>query len=66
MRNPSLVSAMIYTSVSLLAAALFLVATLASAHTLVERLGGTLWVFILSMIISMPLVTPVVKRRLMQ
>jgi hypothetical protein len=57
---------LIYTSVSLVAATLFFVATLASAHTLVERLGGTLWVFILSMIISMPLVTPVVKRRLMQ
>jgi hypothetical protein len=64
MKSISLVSALIYTGISLLAAGLFLLATMTGTYTLVERIGGTLWVFILSMIILMPLITPIVKRKL--
>jgi hypothetical protein len=64
MSNVGLVSAVIYTGLSLLAAAAFLAATLIGDHATIERLGGTLWVFILSMIILMPLVTPRVRKRI--
>jgi len=37
--------------------------TLAGEYTLVERIGGTGWVFVLSMIILMPIVTPLMKKR---
>jgi len=63
MKRIGTVSAVIYTGVSLLAAAVFLLMTLLGTYTGVERIGGTLWVFILSMIILMPLVTPMVKKR---
>ncbi|MBI3040508.1 MAG: hypothetical protein HYY80_02455 [Chloroflexi bacterium] len=48
---------------SLAASGLFLVATLAGEYTLVERIGGAGWVFLLSMIILMPIITPLVKKR---
>ena len=64
MKSVGFVSAIIYTGVSLLAAGLFLLATLPGRYTLVERAGGTAWVFILSMIILMPVVTPLVKKRI--
>ena len=62
-RRIGTVSAVIYTGISLLAGAIFLLLTLLGPYTGVERIGGTLWVFILSMIILMPLVTPMVKKR---
>ncbi len=65
MKNVGVVSAIIYTGASLVTAAIFLLATLAGTYTIVERIGGTLWVFILSMIILMPIVTPRVKKRLL-
>ena len=65
MKNVGLVSAVIYTGASMVIAAIFLLATLARTYTLVERVGGTLWVFILSMIILMPIVTPRVKKKLL-
>ncbi len=58
------ISAVIYTGTSLIVSGLFLVATLSGRYTLVERAGGAGWVFLLSMIILMPVVTPLVKRRL--
>ena len=64
MKNASLVSALFYTALSAIAAAAFFLATLTGTYTTVERLGGTLWVFLLSMIILMPVVTPIVKRKL--
>ena len=63
MKNVGTISALIYTGISTLAAGLFLLSTLAGEYTLVERIGGTAWVFLLSMIILMPVVTPLVKRR---
>lgn len=64
MKNVGFVSAVIYTGISLLSAVLFLLATLSGEYTVVERIGGTVWVFMLSMIILMPVVTPLVKKRL--
>ena len=64
MKSLSFISAVIYTGISVTAAGLFFVGTLAGEYTLVERIGGVGWVFLLSMIILMPVVTPMVKRRL--
>jgi len=66
MKNVGTLSAVIYTGISLAAAGLFLLGTLPGKYTLVERLGGAGWVFFLSMIILMPVVTPLVKKRLGQ
>ncbi len=63
MKSLSFISAVIYTGISVTAAGLFFVGTLAGEYTLVERIGGVGWVFLLSMIILMPVVTPMVKRR---
>ena len=63
MKNVGFTSAVIYTGISLAAAGLFLVATMAGEYTAVERIGGTGWVFLLSMIILMPIITPMVKRK---
>ena len=64
MKSIGLLSALIYTGISVLAASLFLAATLPGRYSIVERAGGTIWVFILSMIILMPIVTPLVKKKL--
>jgi len=64
MYRTGLISAMIYTAVSLLAAGTFFAITLAGDYGWVARLGGAGWVFLLSMIILMPTVTPWVKKRL--
>ncbi len=63
MKSVSFISAVIYTGISVLAAGLFLLGTVAGEYTLVERIGGMAWVFLLSMIILMPIITPLVKRR---
>jgi len=64
-RRASYVSAIIYTSIALLGAGAFLAATTLGGHyDWVARLGGAGWVFLLSMIILMPTVTPWLKRRL--
>ena len=63
MKNSSTLAAVIYTGLSLLAAGLFIVATLAGDYTAVARIGGAVWVFGLSMIILMPFVTGEVKKR---
>jgi hypothetical protein len=63
--RPAAVSAAIYTTISLAAAAAFFVATTVTGdYTWVARIGGAGWVLLLSFIISMPTVTPWVKRRL--
>lgn len=63
MKNTSLLSAVIYTSTSVVVVALFLLGTLGGEYTLVERLGGAGWVFLLSMIVLMPVVIPRIKKR---
>ena len=64
MKKAGPVSALIYTGASVVASASFLLATMAGDYTAVELIGGAIWVFVLSMIILMPLVTPAVKRKL--
>lgn len=56
-------SALIYTSISVVVAGTFLVITLLGNYDWMTRLGGTAWVFMLCMIILMPLTTQWVKRR---
>jgi len=63
--KPGIVAAIIYTGIALLGAGSFLAATtLSGDYDWVARLGGAGWVFLLSMIILMPTITPWVKRRL--
>ena len=63
--KPGIVAAIIYTSIALVGAGSFLAATsLQGDYDWVARLGGAGWVFLLSMIILMPTITPWVKRRL--
>ncbi|MDO8751858.1 MAG: hypothetical protein Q7K03_12075 [Dehalococcoidia bacterium] len=64
MKRVGLVSALIYTSVSLLLSGIFLGVTVAGEYTWVASAGGAAWVFGLSMIVLMPVVIPAVKRRL--
>ncbi len=57
------ISAAIYTGISFVAAGLFFVAASYGEHDLLARFGGAAWVFFLSMIVLMPIVTPLVKKR---
>jgi hypothetical protein len=56
-------SALIYIPISLGSALLFLlVSTLTGDYPVVARLGGTVWVALLSLIVSMPIVISKVKK----
>jgi hypothetical protein len=58
-------SALIYLPISIGAALLFLLAaSLLGDYPLVAKIGGTVWVGLLSLIVSMPIVTSRVKKRL--
>lgn len=63
-RGAGFYSAFIYTAVSLTVAVVFFALAAASGYDWVARIGGAAWVFMLSMIVLMPIVTPMVKRRL--
>jgi len=57
-------SALIYLPISLGVALLFLlVATVFGNYPLVAKIGGTIWVGLLSLIVSMPVITARVKRQ---
>ncbi len=59
------VSVAIYGVLSAVAAgAFFAVTMLTGDYSWVARVGGSVWLFLLSMIILMPTVTPWVRRRL--
>jgi len=60
-------ASVIYTVLSLAITLIFLVITWVNGntYTAVARIGGMVWVFILSMIVFMPIVIPVVKKRIM-
>jgi hypothetical protein len=64
LRSVGLISALIYSSIALIVSGTFFAVTTVRGYDWVTRLGGAGWVFLLSMIILMPLVTPMVKRRL--
>jgi hypothetical protein len=56
-------SALIYVPIAVGAALLFLLAaTLTGQYPLVARIGGMVWIGILSLIVSMPIVTARVKK----
>ncbi len=57
------ISAVICTGISIAAAGAFFVATLVGNYNWLTRIGGAGWVFLLAMIILMPTVTPMVKKR---
>ncbi|MGE5577520.1 MAG: hypothetical protein ACM3TT_10070 [Syntrophothermus sp.] len=57
------ISAIWYTGISLGLSLLFILATAGNAkYTAIARYGGATWIFLLSMIITMPLVTSYVKK----
>ena len=57
-------SALIYLPVAIGAALLFLLAaSLGGNYPLVAKIGGAVWVGLLSLIVSMPVVTARVKKR---
>jgi hypothetical protein len=57
-------SALIYLPISLGVALLFLLAaTLFGSYPLVAKIGGAIWVGLLSLIVSMPVITARVKRQ---
>ncbi len=57
-------SALIYLPISIGMALLFLLAaTLTGSYPLVARIGGMVWVALLSLIVSMPIVISRVKKR---
>jgi hypothetical protein len=60
-RNVAKRSAITYTALSLSIALVFLVAATLTGHDAVARFGGAAWVFMLSMIVTMPLVTSRLK-----
>lgn len=57
----------VYTALSLVVVLVFLVITYVDGktYTSVARIGGVIWVFILSMIVAMPIVIPAVKKKIM-
>jgi hypothetical protein len=57
-------SVLIYLPIALGAALLFWLAASLGDYPLVARIGGTVWVWLLSMIVTMPIVTARVKRQL--
>ncbi len=62
--SASLLSALIYISISVIASGVFFIFTLSGDYTWVTRIGGTAWVFLLAMIVLMPTVIPRVKKRM--
>ncbi len=62
--TPGQVSAIIYTGASLIAALVFFIITLVGDYSWVARIGGSVWICALCMIILMPTVTPWVRDRM--
>ncbi len=59
------ISVAIYTTASLLVVGVFFAITMLTGdYSWVARVGGSAWIFLLSMIILMPTVTPWVRKRL--
>jgi hypothetical protein len=58
-------SAMVYLAITASAALVFLIASnLIGNYTIVARIGGAVWVSLLTLIVSMPLVTSRYKKKL--
>ncbi len=64
-RDAGRLSAAIYATLSALVAGVFFAVTvLTGDYSWVARVGGSVWLFLLSMIILMPTVTPWLRKRL--
>ena len=64
-RKIAVTSVVIYSIISVTASLLFLLAaSLAGQYSDVARIGGAGWVLLLALIITMPLVTSIVKKSL--
>ncbi len=58
-------SALVYLAITASAALVFLIASnLIGNYTIVARIGGAVWVSLLTLIVSMPLVTSRYKKKL--
>ncbi len=58
-------SVAVYTAISVTASVLFFIAaTLTGRYTDVARIGGAIWVLLLTFIVTMPIVTSQVKKRM--
>jgi hypothetical protein len=66
MHKINIISATIYLGTALLISGTFILASLGGTYTAVEKIGGAIWVFILSTIILMPIVIPIVKRKILK
>ena len=64
MKKTGIISAVIYIGIASLAAGLFWLAALGGTYTAMDKIGGSVWVFILSIIILMPVVITFVKKRI--
>jgi hypothetical protein len=64
MKSVSFISKAISVGISVTGAGLFFLFTAADEYTMVERIGGAGWILLLSTIILIPVVTPLMKRRL--
>lgn len=56
-------SAIWYVGISLALAVAFFLVTGGGRYDLVARYGGAIWIFILAMIITMPVIIPWVKKK---
>lgn len=65
-RKIARISALIYTFISLVLVAVFLIGAYLTGvnYPPVALIGGATWVFVLSMIITMPLVIPYVRKKI--
>lgn len=57
-------SALVYLPLSLGVALLFLLAATLGGYPVVARIGGMVWLAVLSLIVTMPIVTTRVKQRM--
>lgn len=63
--NPNRVAVLIYGSISIAAATLFfLVTSLTGEYPPVARVGGAVWILLLTLIVTMPIVIPRVRSRM--
>lgn len=59
-----LVSAFIYLPIALVVSGAFFVVTFIGDYPWVARLGGAVWVFVLTNVVLMPMVIPRVQKRM--
>jgi hypothetical protein len=57
------ISAFWYLSISIVSATLFYIVTSIGQYPITARIGGALWIFLLVLIISMPIIIPKIKKR---